>query len=66
MTEMKVFLVLCVATLVIAFLIWWPFVVIWALNTLFGFAIASTWTNWLATVVLMSVVGGSALRFNKK
>ena len=63
---MKVFLVLTAATLLIAFLIWWPFVVIWALNTLFGLAIASTWTNWLATAILMSVVGGSALKFNRK
>ena len=66
MTEMKVFGVLVAITLVVAFLIWWPFVVIWALNTLFGFAIASTWTNWLATVVLMSVFGGSAVRHRPK
>jgi hypothetical protein len=61
MTEMKVFGVLVAITLVIAFLIWWPFAVIWAVNTLFGTAIAFTWTNWLATLVLTGIFQRSSV-----
>ena len=44
---------------VIALIVFWPLGAIWAVNTLFGFAIAYTFENWLAVVVL-SVLFGNA------
>lgn len=37
--------------------IFWPFVVIWALNTLFGLGLAYTFWNWLAMLVLSITFG---------
>jgi multidrug efflux pump subunit AcrB len=37
----------------IALAIFIPFAVIWALNTLFSFAIAYTFSTWLATYILL-------------
>ncbi|MBT9160656.1 MAG: hypothetical protein DDT26_01945 [Dehalococcoidia bacterium] len=34
----------------------WPFIVIWALNTLFALSIAYTIWSWLAVCVLMIVL----------
>lgn len=34
----------------------WPFLVIWAVNTLFGLAIGYSWETWLAAFVLLLVV----------
>jgi hypothetical protein len=36
-----------------------PLALIWALNTLFSFTIAYTFKNWLAMLVLSSVIHGS-------
>jgi hypothetical protein len=49
-------------------LVWaliFPLFVIWAVNTLFGFTIAYTFWNWLATIVLMSVFGRSSITVKK-
>lgn len=40
--------------------IFWPFVVIWALNTLFGLGLAYTFWNWLAMLVLSITFGSRA------
>jgi hypothetical protein len=42
---------------VIALIVFWPFALIWAVNTLFGFTIAYTFWNWLAVVVLVALFG---------
>lgn len=34
----------------------WPLVIVWALNTLFGFTIAYTFWNWLAALVLLLAI----------
>lgn len=50
------------ATLVIALIllvIFWPFAVIWAVNTLFALNIAYTFWTWLAVLVLTATFGKS-------
>jgi hypothetical protein len=42
---------------VIALIVFGPLAAIWAVNTLFGFAIAYTFENWLAVVVLTAFFG---------
>ena len=42
--------------LVIAFA---PFLIIWAMNTLFALGIAYNFWTWLAVIILSSVVNGS-------
>ena len=42
---------------VIALIVFWPLAAIWAVNTLFGFAIAYTFENWLAVIVLSALFG---------
>jgi len=37
-----------------------PLAFIWAVNTLFGLAIASTLTNWFAALVLIALFGGNS------
>lgn len=43
---------------VIALIIVGPLLTIWALNTLFNTAIAYTFWNWLATVVIQATIRG--------
>ena len=50
---MKVFIVIMVALLVIMV----PLLSIWALNTLFGLAIAYTFKTWLAALLLGAAIG---------
>lgn len=49
------------AILVVVLVVLAPLAGIWALNTLFGLAIAYTWKTWLAVVVLVGLLnsGGS-------
>jgi hypothetical protein len=42
---------------VIVLIVYWPLAAIWAVNTLFGFAIAYTFENWLAVIVLSALFG---------
>jgi hypothetical protein len=42
---------------VILLVIFWPFAIIWALNTLFAFGIAYTFWTWLAVLVLTMSFG---------
>jgi hypothetical protein len=50
---------------VFALVLLWPLAAIWAVNTLFGFAIAYTFWNWLAVIVLVAFFGKSSLRVEK-
>jgi hypothetical protein len=54
--------------LVVFLVVWivlWPLAAIWAVNTLFGFAIAYTFWNWLAVVVLVAFFGKTHVKANK-
>jgi hypothetical protein len=56
------------ATVLLTFIFWvmiWPLVAIWALNTLFALGIAYTFWNWLAMVVLTSFFGRSSIKVDK-
>jgi hypothetical protein len=55
------------AIIVLAFLaiIFFPFVVIWALNTLFVLGIAYTFWTWLAMVVVISFFGTTHTKTKK-
>jgi len=46
--------IIIIAVLLIIFM---PFAIIWAVNTLFGLGIAYTFWTWLATVVLTGTFG---------
>jgi hypothetical protein len=57
-----------VTTFIFTLLTWiffWPFAVIWALNTLFAMGIAYTFWNWLAMIVLTAFFGKASLKVNK-
>lgn len=43
----------------------WPLVIIWAVNTLFGFGIAYTFWNWLAVLVLTISFGKANVSVKK-
>jgi hypothetical protein len=46
-------------------IIFWPFAIIWAVNTLFGFTIAYTFVNWLAVLVLSATFGKTTVNTKK-
>jgi hypothetical protein len=50
---------LSLAILGIAVLIFWPFVFIWSVNTLFQTSIEYNLKNWFATVLLMITFRGN-------
>jgi len=57
---------LFLVALVIAVIYFIPIVFIWCINTLFQTAIANTWTNWFAALVLLMLIGnGSGLSYKK-
>ena len=51
--------------LVIALLIFGPFALIWALNTLFALSIPYTFWTWLASLVISTIFGKSNIKINK-
>ena len=51
--------------LVIALLIFGPFALIWALNTLFALSIPYTFWTWLASLVISTIFGKSNIKVNK-
>ena len=51
--------------LLIALVIFYPFVIIWAVNTLFAFGIEYTFWTWLATLILTGAFGRSNVNVNK-
>jgi len=61
---MKLLKVVFATTLFFGLIVVIPFGVIWSLNTLFHSGIPYTWQNWLATVILSSVVYGSSAASN--
>ncbi len=46
---------------VIMLVIFWPFAIIWAVNTLFAFGIAYTFWTWLAVLVLTMAFGKTSV-----
>ena len=53
-----------VIVLLIVGIIFWPWVVLWSINTLFGLAIPFTFWNWLAVTLLEITFGGGAAASN--
>jgi hypothetical protein len=51
--------------LIIALVIFWPFVIIWALNTVFSLGIAYTFSTWLAVLVITATFGKANISYNK-
>jgi hypothetical protein len=49
---------------IILLIIFWPFAVIWAANTLFSFGIAYTFWTWLAVMVLTMTFGKTSVKKN--
>ena len=37
-----------------------PFILIWAVNTVFGLAIVSSWTNWFCVGLILFLIRGSS------
>ena len=55
---------LAVRTIVLTLILWvvvWPLLAIWALNTLFALGIAYTFWNWMAMIVLVAFFGKASL-----
>jgi hypothetical protein len=50
---------------IIALLVFWPFALIWAVNTLFGLGIEYTFWTWLAAFVMMAAFGKTNVSVNK-
>jgi hypothetical protein len=57
-------IILLIALAVLA-IIFWPYAIIWAVNTLFGFNIAYTFINWLAVLVLSATFGKTTVNTKK-
>lgn len=55
---------LLIVLLVLAAIIFWPLLVIWSLNLLFGLTIPFTLGTWFAVFVLIAAVRGYS--YNKK
>ena len=51
--------------IVVLCIVFVPLAGIWALNTLFGLAIAYTFKTWLAALVLAGIVGGTSKASSK-
>jgi len=51
--------------LIILLIIFMPFAIIWAVNTLFGLGIAYTFWTWLATVILSAAFGKTSITVSK-
>jgi len=62
---MKNFALTWVVIATILLSIFWPWVIIWAVNTLFGLGIAYTFWNWLAALVLTTAFGKTSVSVKK-
>lgn len=51
--------------LLIVWIIFWPFAIIWAVNTLFAFNLAYTFWTWLAVIVLTATFGKASVNVKK-
>jgi|NOAtaT_6_FD_contig_51_2869733_length_1502_multi_2_in_0_out_0_5 hypothetical protein len=58
MKEYKVNLFLFIILLLVAlfFIVVGPFIIIWAINTLFSLNIEYSWTNWLCVLITITTV----------
>lgn len=54
---MKALVLILLAIIVFVFI---PLLLIWAVNTLFSLAIAYTFINWLASLVIVLIIGRGA------
>jgi hypothetical protein len=59
---MKNLSIVAVFVLILLAIIFFPFAVVWALNTLFGLTIGYTFWTWLAVVVLSSVISPTKIK----
>lgn len=59
---MKTLSTVTAVLLLVLAIIFFPFAVIWALNTLFGLTIGYTFWTWLAVVVLSSVISPARVK----
>ena len=50
---------------ILALVLFWPFAIIWAVNTLFGLGIAYTFWTWLAAMVIMAAFGKTHVNIKK-
>jgi hypothetical protein len=50
---------------VLALVLFWPFALIWAVNTLFGTGIAYTFWTWLAAFIMMVAFGKTHVKVRK-
>ena len=50
---------------IVLLVIFWPWVIIWAVNTLFGLGIAYTFWNWLAVLILTAAFGKTNVSVKK-
>ena len=57
--------VLGLVVLAIVWVLFWPFALIWAANTLFAFNIAYTFWTWLAVIVLTATFGKATVNIKK-
>ena len=54
-TDLLLLIILLVA---LFFIVVGPFIIIWAINTLFSLNIEYSWTNWLCVLILNAVLNG--------
>lgn len=57
--------VVALVMIVVALVIFWPLVMIWSINTLFGLGIPYTFWTWLAMLVLNLAFGAKATTSSK-
>lgn len=50
---------------ILALVLFWPFALIWAVNTLFAAAIPYTFWTWLASMVVMAAFGKTHVRVER-
>lgn len=50
---------------IVALVVFWPFAIIWAANTLFGLGIAYTFWTWLAAMIIMGAFGKTHVNIRK-
>lgn len=48
-----------------ALLVAGPFLIVWAMNILFGLGIGYTWQTWVATVILLGAVKTTASKLDR-
>lgn len=62
---MKTSSAIAVILLSIGFILFIPFLLIWAINGLFCLTLEYTWTNWFYALIIMILMRGSA-SYNSK